>query len=100
VGSTFRLSLILEDEDGNAIDLTGYTAALKGIADDGETVLVDADTDAGITVTADTGSIVVASPVLAGPATGTYDLAVKNPANEVDYLVEGILTIEPRVTEL
>ena len=96
-GDTFSESILMEDSDGDAIDLTGYTfrSQLRRTAD--STVVAEFSMSTNLstsTVTRTLNSGVTAS------LEGTYvhDLQWTNPSGQVRTLFSGEFEIEPEVT--
>ena len=62
-GRTFTFSVIWQNQNGTPYDLTGYTANFAIANDYQQTPIINLATGSGITITANTGTIVVtASP--------------------------------------
>lgn len=105
-GATFQKTLVWEDEDGNAIVLTGATAKMQvRSTPDSDTVLVELSTDNGrIVITPLTGTIALNIPavvteLLDAPAEAVYDLEITDANSVVTRLLEGPVSITPEVTK-
>lgn len=105
-GETTSFSINYADPDGNAIDLTGYTAAMHGrdtrdstdtifsLSSEGGTPgIVLGDTNPNIEV-----SIGPAVTQDKAPMSGFYDLRLTSAGGEVTFLVAGRFTIRRPVT--
>jgi hypothetical protein len=102
-GCTFNLAVVYETAAGVAVDVTGYTAALKvrqslGSAD----VLLSLTSSSGIVVGTSDGLF---TAVLSAPATaaltwasGIYDFLITSPGGTVTKIAKGNLTVEQSVT--
>jgi hypothetical protein len=95
--------MYFEDENGNAIDITGWTIFLtvKAKADDpdssaviSKTITVFSDPVAGI-------AEIELTPTDTNQAIGSYvyDIQVKTNVGEIYTIVEGILTITKDITQ-
>jgi len=96
-GDTFSEALLMEDGDGDPIDLANYSFAsqLRRTAD--EALIVN------FTVNVDTSTSTVTrtlSPNVTATLTGTYvhDFQQTNPSGQVRTLFSGEFEIEPEVT--
>jgi hypothetical protein len=94
-GDTFVEELLMEDGDGEAIDLTGYTfkSQLRRTADNGLVA------EFGITVAGSTVTRSLTSSVTTG-LDGTYvhDFQWTDPQGRIRTLLSGQFEIEPEVT--
>lgn len=103
-GATFRLPLVLKNDDDTVVDLTGYSARMqiRSIHSAFTTLVSLASHGGGITITAETGAIevLIAAEETAGmpPIKGVYDFELIQPNDEVWRLLEGSATITPEVT--
>lgn len=99
-GSDFETTIDVTDEDGNVVDLTGYT----GAAQMRKHYTSSAQTAFTIAITAHTGAVrmsmnaATSSTITAGRY--VYDLELtETSSNTVTRLVEGIVTVTPQVTK-
>lgn len=109
VGADFAITFAYKDTDGNAIDLTGYTAAMQvRTTPDAATALVSLTTGSGITITGATGTILVnMSAAQTGALTSTtqagtpyvYDLEITSPTAVITRLVQGVINASANVTQ-
>ena len=99
-GATFSSDVTVKDANGNAFDLTGYTAAAKlakGFAS------TRTRTDFTTTIAADATSGVVTLSLTATQTAAldaeryVYDLEITSGAT-VTRVIEGIITVRPQVT--
>ena len=102
-GATFSSDVTVKDTNGNAFDLTGYTAAAKMAKGYASTrtrttisTAIASDATTGIitlTLTADQTNN------LDAPARYVYDVEItKTSDSTVTRVIEGIITISPNVT--
>lgn len=102
-GSDWYLNLEYKDQDGVAIDLTGYTAALQlRTTAAATTTVLSLTTGSGITITGATGTIQVhatAAQTMAIPAgIYFYDLEITSSGGIVTRLIQGTQTVSAEVT--
>lgn len=102
-GATWSLSLTWNDDGGDPINLTGYTAAMQVRKSyDATTPVVSVSSGSGITLGGVAGTIDVriASSATDDVKAGryVYDLELTSGGGEVTRLVEGTLTVTPEVT--
>lgn len=104
-GATFKKSMLYQDKDGNAIDLTGFTAEMQIRTGYGEEPIIS-------TLTTENGKIILGGvlgsvDLLIGKeetktfpvaAKDIYDLELLSPADEVIRLIEGNVMITDNVT--
>ncbi len=103
-GAEFLLELTWNDEDGDPIDITGWSAALmvrQNYADATPLVSISSATSA-ITLGGTAGTIAIDIPA-ATTATLTsgvcgYDLKMTDPTGKPLRLIQGSATISPAVT--
>jgi hypothetical protein len=97
-GTTFSTVITLADEDGNAIDLTGYSANSQirkhYSSSNSQSFSVSLGGILG-TVTLSLTSVQT-SNLVAGRY--VYDVEVTSSSNVVSRIVEGIVTVTPEVT--
>jgi len=100
-GTTFNTSITLDDIDGVPFDLTGVTT--KGQI---RKSYYSVNTTAEFVVTInspDTGVILLSlnAPITANIVAGryVYDVAIKDTANTVTRVLEGIVNVIPQVTK-
>lgn len=103
-GATFTLELLCEDANGDAIDLTGYSAAMDIKRSAAETsALLQLTTDNGrIIITAATGSVLLYLTATETAALdwsrGVYDLELTSAGGDVTRLAEGAVVVSANVT--
>jgi hypothetical protein len=97
-GTTFSTNISLTDENGDALDLTGYTARSQMrkhyTSSNSQSFTVSLNSSEGtviLTLTANQTSSLV-------PGRYVYDVEVVSAANVVSRIVEGIVTVTPEVT--
>lgn len=105
-GATFTRTLTWSGEDGDPVNLTGYTARMQVR----KTV---ADTDTILELTTENGRIAFGSPLSAGkieltisaadtaaldPIKAVYDLEMVSPTGKVVRLLQGKFTVSAEVT--
>ena len=97
-GSDFSTAINLTDDDGDALNLAGYTGAAQIRKYYTSTTSYDFDVD----ITANTGQITLSltanttNNITAGRY--VYDLEITDSSGVVSRVLEGILTITPGVT--
>ncbi len=103
-GSTFATALYYKDDNGVAIDLTGYTAQMQVREENTNVVILDLTTTSGITITAAEGkidiAITAAQSAILEVQNAKYDLLIKSSSGTVTYLLEGDFVVTPRVTRM
>jgi hypothetical protein len=104
-GATFYINFVYEDESGNAVDLTGYTAAMQfreSYSSAAATVSLTSPSG-GIVITAATGTISVtvsaANTALLTAQTYVYDLEITDGAGVVTRVVQGKALIAFQATK-
>jgi len=99
-GATFSSSITVKDSDGNALDLTGYTASAKMALGYSSTrtrttitTTINEPTTGvvGLSLTADQ------TAALDAPARYVYDVDITASDSTVTRVIEGIMTIRPNV---
>jgi hypothetical protein len=104
-GSHFAFSFIWKDEDGNTIDLTGYTAAMQARKNYKSTDLIlDLTTENGgieIDEDADTVTVIVPDTMSSTIAEfgALYDLELISPEGLVTRVIEGRIKFRPEITQ-
>ena len=100
-GATFSSDVTVKDANGNAFDLTGYTAVAKMAKGYNSTrtrttmtTTINADPTTGIVTLSLTATETAA---LDAPARYVYDLEITSGAT-VTRVIEGIINIRPNVT--
>ena len=100
-GATFSSDVTVKDANGNAFDLTGYTAEAKMAKGYNSTrtrttmtTTINADPTTGIVTLSLTATQTAA---LDAPARYVYDLEITSGAT-VTRVIEGIINIRPNVT--
>ncbi len=100
-GATFSTTINVEDSNGDAINLTGYTAnsqirkSYYSTTANSFTATVTGTANGEITLSMTAANT---SNLIAGRA--LYDLLITSPSGEKTRVVEGIVTILPNVTTL
>ncbi len=103
-GSTLEHVVSVQNSNGTAFDLTGYTVALKARPTvESSTVLIDLSTANGkIVVSGLAGQITLNMTNAETSAltwrTGYYDMEITNSGGKVTRLISGIVTVFPEVT--
>jgi hypothetical protein len=104
-GSTFRLSFALRDDDGDPMNLTGYTARMhvRLAVDAADPPLLEMSTANGrIAIVAAEGKIDVTLPASATAdvtwSLGVYDLEVTSSSGEVSNVLKGPFMLNKDVT--
>lgn len=104
-GTTWSVSLTYKDEQGNPVDLTGYTAKMQVRPSvRSQKVLLELSTSNGkITIDGPAGRIQLQlepqdTTNLGLVRQGVYDLEMTSPSLVVDRLLEGTVFIRPEVT--
>jgi hypothetical protein len=105
-GATFSLTVVYKDENGVAINLTGFTAALQirqSYSDAAALVTLSSPSN-GIAITPLTGTIVI---TMTAAQTGSldegyyvYDLEITSSGGIVTRLIQGQFTVSPEVTRV
>lgn len=97
-GTTFSTSISLTDENGDAIDLTGFTGRSQmrkhytsSNSQSFTVTLNSSEGTVGLTLTSSQTANLV-------PGRYVYDVEVVSAANVVSRIVEGIVTVTPEVT--
>jgi len=97
-GSTFSTTIFITNDEGVAIDLTGYTGASKMkkhyTSSNSHTFTVSVTGVTGVvtlSMTANQTSNIVAGRYV-------YDVELTNTSNVVSRVIEGIVTVTPQVT--
>ena len=104
-GANWFINFLYKDTSGNAVNLTGYTAALQIRESYSATTTLLSLTSspaAGITITAGTGTIAIAATAAQTGAitasTYVYDCEITDGTGVVTRIVQGAATISPQVT--
>lgn len=102
-GSTFSLSLNWTDSNDDTIDLSSYSARMKGRADNESEVLFSWTDASEITLAATNPNVVITvdAATTAGydaPLLGVYDLELVSPSSVVTKILKGRLRIDREVT--
>lgn len=102
-GATWSFSLAWNDDDGDPINLTGYSAAMQVRQTyKSTTPVVSVSSGSGITLGGALGTVAVqvsattTDDIKAGRY--VYDLELTSAGGEVTRLIEGTLTVTPEVT--
>jgi hypothetical protein len=99
-GATWRDQVVLRDDAGALINLTGYTANLRARRewDSAGALDVDLDETAGLTLGGVAGTIDIELDTASLDGTYRYDLFITSSGGVVEAVLEGRLIIGPRVT--
>lgn len=104
VGGTFKMIMTWQDQNGNPVDLTNYTADMKIKPSTGSsTVLHESSTTNGEIVLGGTAGTITITTTAATTAafswiTAVYDLKMTDGSGFVTYLVAGKAMLNPQVT--
>ncbi len=101
IGATWTRVITWKDEDGNPVNLSGYTGGMQ--VRSGGTVVVDLNTSNGMMVLggADgtiTLTISASDTLLIAPGKGVYDLFLMSGSGVVTKLLDGDIIFASRVT--
>jgi hypothetical protein len=95
-GTTFDTSVSLTDENGDALDLSGYSANAqirKWYSSTNSTAFSTALSTGTISL-----SLTSTQTSALEPGRYVYDIIIRSSSNSVTRVVEGIVTVTPRVT--
>lgn len=96
-GTTFNTEIYLTDESGNALDLSVYSAnsQIRKWYTSSNSISFNVSLNSGtifLSLTANTTASLEAGRYV-------YDVLLKDNANTITRVVEGIVTVTPRVTQ-
>lgn len=102
-GATFSLVVTYTDPAGDAVNLTGYTAALQARETvTSSTAALSFTESAGIAITAVTGVLTITATAAQTTALSlsnyVYDLEITSGAGVVTRLLQGAVAVSPQVT--
>lgn len=104
-GSTFDDEYQYVDDDGNPVDITGYTVRMQGrLSVESSATVLDWDTAGGEITLSDPSNgkfKFAADPTTTGAldfTRGVYDLEIESPGGVVRRLLEGELILAKQVT--
>ena len=97
-GTTFSTVVYLTDDNGDAIDLTGYTGESEMRKHYTSSNSVSFSISLGGTLGTVTLSLTSAQTANLTPGRYVYDVEVTSGTNVVSRIVEGIVTVTPEVT--
>ena len=99
-GTDFSTTLTVEDENGNATNLTGYTGAAQIRKHFTSNTATDFTVSFGSPRTSGEITLSLSRTQTANIADGryVYDVEITNAANTRSRLVQGIVTVTPQVT--
>jgi len=102
-GATWSLALTWNDDGGDPINLTGYTARMQVRPSyDASTTVLSLTNGSGLTLGGAAGTVTLrveaATTTTVSAATYVYDLELQSGGGEVTRLVEGTLEVTPEVT--
>lgn len=105
-GATFSRVITWDDEDGEPVNVTGYTARAQFRASHGSTstVLSLTSPSSGLVLGGALGTITMtitatATAALTAPSFGVWDLELVSATSVVTRLLEGTYQITPEVTK-
>lgn len=95
-GTTFSTSIVLTDEGGNSLDLSAYSAngQIRRWYSSSNAISFDTSLSSGQV----TLSLNAASTALLTRDRYVYDVILTDSSNTITRVVEGIVTVNPRVT--
>lgn len=102
IGSTFVLQLLLKDDAGEVIDITGYRVAMAAKSKGGTTLFSGDSQGAGANITLDMGTgatITVQIPEDTAPQVADYDVLIEKD-DIVTPIIRGTITLLPQITDL
>lgn len=100
VGSTFVLQLVLKDDAGAVIDITGYRVAMAAKSKAGTTLFTGDSEGEGITLDAETGATIqVLVPEGTAPQAADYDVLIEQ-GGVITPIIRGTITLLPQITDL
>lgn len=101
-GASFSSDVTVKDANGNAFDLTGYTAAAKmakGYASTRTRTTITATVDATPTTGVVALTLTAAQTAALDAERYVYDLEItKTASGDVTRVIEGIINVSPQVT--
>ena len=102
-GADWFINFQYEQPDGTPVNLTGYTAALQVRTSPlAKTAVLTLDTNAGLTITANTGTIAAhataAQTAVITNGKYSYDLEITSNVGIVTRLVQGTIEVSPQTT--
>ena len=96
-GTTFTSNFLVNDDDGNPVNLAAYTARSQlrkhYTSSNSTSFTVEANSTGYVTLT-------LTANVTTGLSAGryVYDVELINPSNVVSRILEGLITVTPEVT--
>jgi hypothetical protein len=99
-GATFSSSITVKDSDGNALDLTGYTASAKmalGYSSTRTRTTITTTINEPTTGVVELSLTADQTAALDAPARYVYDVDITASDSTVTRVIEGIMTIRPNV---
>jgi len=95
-GATFSTEILLTDDAGNTLDLSGYT----GISQIRKSYTSSSSTSFSVTLNSGMVQLNLTSTQTAAITAGryVYDVFLTDSSNTVTRVVEGIVTVTPRVS--
>lgn len=97
-GADFSTTIDVTDDDGNVVDLTGYT----GAAQMRKHYTSSAQTAFTVTVSPQLGEVTLSmnseTTNALVPGRYVYDCELRSSSNVVSRLIEGLVTVSPQVT--
>lgn len=97
-GASFETSLNLTDDNGNAIDLSGYTGAGQIRKHYSSSTAVNLTINLGGANGTVTMSLTANATANMAAGRYVYDIEVTDSGNSVTRVIEGIVTVTPQVT--
>lgn len=95
-GTTFNTEIVLTDESGNLLDLSAYTAnaQIRKWYTSSNVVAFSVNVGSGVVYL----NLPANTSAAMDPGRYVYDVVVADGSNTITRVVEGIVTITPRVT--
>lgn len=95
-GTTFNTEIVLTDESGNLLDLSAYTAnaQIRKWYTSSNVVAFSVNVGSGVVYL----NLPANTSAAMDPGRYVYDVVVTDSGNTITRVVEGIVTITPRVT--
>lgn len=95
-GTTFNTEIVLTDESGNLLDLSAYTAnaQIRKWYTSSNVVAFSVNVGTGVVYL----NLSANASAAMDPGRYVYDVVVADGSNTITRVVEGIVTITPRVT--
>lgn len=95
-GGSVVVSVQVQESDGTASDLSGYTGTMQVRADPLDSTILATGT---VTISGSTVTGTVAAADTVDWSAGYYDIRIVSSAGVVEYVVKGRIALEPTVTQ-